>query len=239
MPDKRRHRGAHPQDKQLFAGSCLTSLRSAVTDASQLLTKGYAEKASLKLVGDHFNLTARQRLAVLRASSSDQQIERRREHQVPAPDLAGKQLVIDGYNLLITIEAALSGGYVFVGRDGCLRDLAGLHGTYRKVDETLPALALIGESLSTLNVVGTHWMLDQPVSNSGRLKGWICAMAMERGWPWDVTLVPNPDPVLAESEDIVVSADSIILDRCTLWTNLGAWIVDHHCPLARIVDLSV
>jgi hypothetical protein len=55
----------------------LPRLRQAVADFSMLLTKGYADKSSLKLVGDRFSLTQRQRVAVMRGSCSDQQLEGR------------------------------------------------------------------------------------------------------------------------------------------------------------------
>ena len=58
-------------------------------------------------------------------------------------DLAGQELWIDGFNLLILIESALAGGIILIGRDGCCRDLAGLHGTYRDVAETRTAAELI------------------------------------------------------------------------------------------------
>ena len=63
-------------------------------------------------------------------------------------------LVILAQNQLITIEAALSGGLIFRGRDGCFRDLASIHGTYRKVEETLPALNLIGSFLAEMLILG-------------------------------------------------------------------------------------
>ena len=34
----------------------------------------------------------------------------------------------------------MSGAFIFRGRDGCLRDLAGIHGTYRKVEENRPGI---------------------------------------------------------------------------------------------------
>ena len=238
MPDKRRHRGPHPMDHKLFGDPYLGVLREAVADYSLLLTKGYAEKASLKLVGDHLGLTARQRLAVLRSSCSGPQVERRRLHQVPMAELRHQRIAVDGYNLLITVEVALSGGYLFAGRDGCLRDLAGLHGTYRRVEETLPGLALIGQALSTLDVIAVHWILDQPVSNSGRLKGWLLESAQQWGWPWEVTLAPCPDRILSQSEDVVLTGDSVILDQCSRWANLGAWVINKHCTSARVIDLG-
>ena len=79
------------------------------------------------------------------------------DHLIQSGVTAGQRIAIDGYNVLITIEAAMSGGCIFKARDGCLRDLASIHGTYRKVNETIPALQLIGEFLKEKNtaVAGT------------------------------------------------------------------------------------
>jgi len=54
MPDKRTHRGPHPADEKLFAAAAVCDLQLAVADFSLLRTKGYAEKSTLKLVGDRF-----------------------------------------------------------------------------------------------------------------------------------------------------------------------------------------
>jgi len=57
MPDRRTHRGPHPEDGKLFAAAAVSDLRLALADFSLLLTKGYAEKSALKLVGDRLSLT--------------------------------------------------------------------------------------------------------------------------------------------------------------------------------------
>ncbi len=59
MPDKRTHRGPHPADEKLFDAESIGDLRLAVADLSLLLTKGYAQKSALKLVGYRFSLTER------------------------------------------------------------------------------------------------------------------------------------------------------------------------------------
>ena len=38
--------------------------------------------------------------------------------------------------MLTTIEAALAGGVILAARDGAYRDMASMHGSYRKVAET-------------------------------------------------------------------------------------------------------
>ena len=238
MPDKRIHRGPHPADNKLFAESKIADLRSALADFSLLLTKGYAEKSALKLVCDKRNLTERQRLAVMRSACSDQHLFSRKQHEVKISDLTNQPIVLDGYNVLITIEAAMSGGVIFKGRDGCYRDLASIHGTYRKVTETIPAVQLIGELLKEISVSKALWLLDSPVSNSGRLKTLIGELAAKNNWPWEVELLLSPDYELMKTEEIIASSDSVVLDGCRKWVNLAAEIIKQKLPSANVIDLS-
>jgi hypothetical protein len=238
MPDKRSHRGPHPADEKLFAPETISDLRSALADYSLLLTKGYAEKSSLKLVGDKFSLTQRQRLAIMRSACSDQQLASRSERRVELKDIAGRSIAIDGYNVLITVEAAMSGGLIFKGRDGCFRDLASIHGTYRKVAETIPAVELIGRFLHQIGAGNALWLLDSPVSNSGRLKTLIGELADKNNWNWEIELLFSPDAELIKTDQIVASSDSVILDGCRKWTNLAAEIIARRLPQAPVIHLA-
>lgn len=238
MPDKRTHRGPHPADEKLFAPDAIPVIRSALADFSLLLTKGYADKSALKLVGDRFSLTERQRLAVMRSACSDQQLASRSERCVETNNLAGKSIAIDGYNVLITIEAAMSGGVIFKGRDGCFRDLASVHGTYRKVLETIPALQLIGEFLQKADIGRILWFLDSPVSNSGRLKTHMGELTQKNNWNWEIELLLSPDAELKKTEAIVASTDSVVLDECKRWTNLTAEIITQKLSRAIMISLD-
>jgi len=238
MPDKRSHRGPHPADEKLFAPEAISDLRSALADFSLLLTKGYADKSALKLVGDKFSLTERQRLAVMRSACSDQQLANRIQKRIEVKNLAGGSIAVDGYNVLITVEAAMSGGVIFAGRDGCYRDLASIHGTYRKVTETIPALQLIGKFLQELDMGSVLWLLDSPVSNSGRLKTLIGELAEQNNWRWEIELLLSPDAELIRIDSIVASSDSVILDGCRRWVNLATEIVKQNLSSAWIIDLA-
>ena len=238
MPDKRAHRGQHPSDATLFAGDKIPDIQQAVTDYSLLLSKGYAEKSSLKLVGDRFTLTERQRLAVMRSSCSEEQRASRKSRQLDINAVAGQMIAIDGYNLLITIEAAMSGGLIFRGRDRCCRDLASIHGTYRRVNETQPAIELIGGFLRQIGISQALWLLDSPVSNSGRLKTLLRELAEKNNWKWEIELVTSPDAVLIKGEKIVASSDSVVLDKCGKWVDLAGEIIKNRIPAAKIIDLG-
>jgi hypothetical protein len=238
LSDIRTHRGPHPEDHRLFGPAMHPRLAAATDDLSWLLSRGYAAPSSLKLVGDRYALEDRQRTAVARCACSDEDLSRRKVHETAASALAGQPLWLDGYNVLTTVEAALSGGVILAARDGTYRDMASMHGSYRKVSETLPALRCIGQTLAELGASPCRWLLDRPVSNSGRLKRIVEDLAAEAGWLWSVELVDDPDKVLGGAEPIVATADSAILDRCRAWFNLARETLVRRVPDARVLRMG-
>jgi hypothetical protein len=237
VPDARTHRGAHPEDARLFAPDQLPVLRQASTDLGWLLDHGYAMRSALALVGDRHALTQRQRQAVARVVCSADQAQRRIDHEIGNEAVRGREVWIDGYNLLILVETALGGGVIFVGRDGAYRDLASLHGTYRAVSETEPALRLIGGTMAAWGAKTCRWFLDRPVSNSGRLRTLMLELAGANGWPWEVQLEFSPDTLLAYAAEVVATSDSVVLDRCARWFNAAAQIISTRIPNAQPVRL--
>lgn len=241
MPDRRTHRGRHPEDRRLFGSARQAeTLKRAAREYAWLLSHAYASDAALKLVGDHYQLAARQRMALRRATCTDESLARRRATCVATGELACEPVAVDGYNVLITIESALAGGLILVGRDGCHRDLASVHGTYRRVEETEPALRLIMSYVSALAVPHVDWYLDAPVSNSGRLKVMMAELLDTLDVPpgtWNIELVDSPDRLLQAGGHTVVTTDSAVLDRCPRWCNLAAELVNARVPGAWKLNL--
>src|ERR1700741_2832865 len=98
MPDIRKHRGAHPDDRKLFSDDQLPGLRTAVSELSWLLTRDYSMKGAVKLVCDRHALTDRQNLPLSRAACSDQSKARRANSQIEINQLEAVDLIIDGFN---------------------------------------------------------------------------------------------------------------------------------------------
>ena len=237
-PDRRKHRGAHPSDARLFADEWLPTLRLAAGELSWLLGRGYQPKSALKLVGDRHGLRERQRLGVVRAACSDESRARREARRRDVGGVAGADLIVDGFNLVIAVEAALGGGVLIRGRDGCVRDLSSVHGSYRAVEETERAILLAGAALEALGPRSVLWLLDRPVSNSGRLAQKIRGLAGERGWPWEVEVEFNPDRSILASPRLAVTSDSTILEGVAAWVDFAGFLVARHVPRAWVVDLS-
>jgi len=231
MPNRQHHRGAHPEDVRLFDRTQLKRMRPAAEEIVWLLGRGYPLATAVEVVGNHHQLEARQRLALQRMLCSPEQRQKRQERAIERTDARGRTLLIDGFNLIITIEVALSGGLILDCADGTVRDLAGLHGSYRPVHETDPALDHIGRELRALSPGGVRFFLDAPVSNSGRLCKRILDAARHWPFPADAEVVPSPDAILARAEN-AVTADATVLDRCASWLNLARFVVDRHIPAA-------
>lgn len=237
--DHREHRGPHPEDEKWFAFDQLPALRQAVFELSWLLSRGYQLNSSLKLVGDRHGLRDRQRLAVSRAACSDQSLTKRTRSCLSLEMVHDNNLVIDGFNLIITLEAALSRGVLLLCRDGCLRDMSSVHGSYRSVQETEQAIKLVGHFLETKQPHAVHWFLDKPISNSGRLAQKIRGIASHHHWPWTVELVFNPDQTLISSHQLVISSDAVILDKADQWVNLCRSLVEKQISNLWLLDFSI
>lgn len=237
-PDTRHHRGAHPADHELFGPDQMRKLRRAVGELSWLLSRGYNITSSLKLVGDRHGLRERQRLAVSRSSCSDQDKKRRKDHRVSVEQLQYQPVIVDGFNLIITLEAALSKGPLLIGVDESIRDLSGVHGSYRSVQETDRAISMVGEALEDLGASSVQWLLDRPVSNSGRLAAKIADVGRQREWPWNVEVVLNPDSIITSSPAVAITSDSSVLDQVERWADLKSYLLARQIPDAWLVDLS-
>lgn len=235
---EQRHRGMHLNDQALFSGEPLLRLRDAVYEFCWLLNRGYARHSVMQLVGDHHQLVKRQRLAISRAACSNTSRELRKTTCLPIEQIKDRQLVIDGFNLIISVETAMAGGLLLHCCDGCIRDIAGIHGTYRLVHETRQAVELIGNVLQAFSPASVLWLFDKPVSNSGRLAEMVRDMATVHHWNWQAELIDNPDQVIRNSGKVAITSDSAILDGGVQWVNLGAYLTTNHFHESWLIDFS-
>lgn len=231
------HRGAHPRDAEQFAQSDLSRLRRAVHDLSWLRSRGYGDSAAQKLVGDRYRLKRRQRNAVARSACSDREKKHRLQALLSPEDLAGQHLEIDVFNVLITVEGALGGAYLFTGRDHAFRDVDPVRGTYRLVEETEPALRALRKTLLDLSVSGVTWHLDAQVSNVGRVKTRLQKKAPSAGMTWKINVEPDVDASLKGASGPVATSDSEIIDESVSWIHLEATVISHHSIPANVRDL--
>lgn len=214
-------RGYVPDDERNFSPESIEKLRVASRHVLYLINEGYDLKQASTFVGNHFLLSERQRLAVMRSLATAEQLAMRKAKLLTAAEAAGRDVWIDGFNTVITLEVLKCDSILFSCMDGTVRDLASLRGTYRIIPETEDAVRLLFDSLEEMEIRSATVLLDQPVSNSGRLKALFAGLAADYPFDLDIQIQKDVDRELYEKEN-VISSDSIILDRCLSWINLAA-----------------
>ena len=220
-------RGFVPEDVKNFSLEALLIMRTASRHVCYLINEGYDLKQAATFVGNHYLLSERQRLAIMRSVATKAQIENRQKKQVPmtAQALSGREVWIDGFNTIITLEVLLSDSILFSCMDGTIRDLAALRGTYRLISETEAAIRMMFDFLQEAEVSRVNILLDQPVSNSGRLKTCMAEIGEEYPFALDIQILREVDRDLYDKE-LVITSDSIILDHCISWVNLTRGCLD-------------
>jgi len=224
-------RGYDPGDEEAFGARHEAAMAAAAEEIRWLLARGYEAKPAVTFVGNHYQLSLRQRMALKRMLASPEDSAARKRKELGT--LSG-EVLMDGLNTIITLEVALSDSVVTEGDDGAFRDIADIHGTFRIVDKTLKAANLIFDELSAYPIERLTILLDRPVSNSGRLKALLEEKGRRCSFPIEVLLPDCPDREM-EGKERVISSDAVVLDRCVSWFNLTGRIIREKIPEAWIV----
>ncbi|MFL0249993.1 DUF434 domain-containing protein [Clostridium neuense] len=230
-------RGFDAEDSRWFSKEEILKLKKAQEEVFWLLNRNYSINSIMNFVGGHYQFSIRQRQALKRSTGSKKDIERRILKSIPCENIKDDNIYIDGFNLIITMEVALSGGILVIGNDSTVRDIAGIQGSYRLIDKTDKALEILGKAFNDFKAKNVKFFLDSPVSNSGRLKERILLHSISWHCSTSVDLVPNADMILCNTGRVVTS-DSIILDKCKSWFNLARKIIEDYVPNAKLVNLS-
>ncbi len=228
-------RGFVATDERDFSGDSLVLLRRASEDMYYLLNRGYPVESSARFVGDHYRLSERQRLALARTISPRERIISRKSREVE--DIQGETIYIDGFNVIIGLEIAFSGSMLFRCMDGAIRDLAGLHGSYKLIPQTDLAIKAMLKTLDSLGIGKAVIYLDKPISNSGRLKQKIFELAEDIGFELEV-MTENAVDAILKTKPLVASGDAIILDECGQWFGLAERVIADHIGEYDYIDIS-
>ena len=136
----------------------------------------------------------------------------RREKRTPLKELSGREVAIDGYNVLITVESLLLGAPVYLCDDGFLRDARGIFRRYRSSIVTDQALSEILSLLKESGVGGAMVLLDQQISRSGELASEIRERMAELEVLGSAKTAPDVDRRLKRAKSPVATGDGTIID---------------------------
>jgi hypothetical protein len=136
----------------------------------------------------------------------------RRLKLVDIKALHGKDVFVDGYNVLITVESMIEGCPVYLCDDGLLRDIRGIFRSYKPSGATDSALQ---EIINFLNFAGpdrVEILLDRQISMSGDLAARIRGMMTNRDVPWTARTARDVDHQLKLMKGVIATSDGNVID---------------------------
>jgi hypothetical protein len=200
-------------------------LQKAAEDFRYLLNRGYPRKASLELVGNRYKLTFNHRHLLHRGVFSHSDSESRRKKIISIKEVKNKDLAIDGHNVLITIEAGLSGRPLILADDGFIRDISGLSGSFKKTEVTEKALQWIVALLKKWGPRHTLFLFDAPISKSGILAKELRTLLKKENLPGDALAMKVPEKTLIGFQGVIATSDTAIIDRSEKVIDLAGEII--------------
>ncbi|UGV41573.1 DUF434 domain-containing protein [Methanococcoides orientis] len=183
-------------------------------DIRYLLTRGYVRKTAITFVSNHYQLTEHERHVLARLVFSPETAESRMKKKLKCSQLEGCDVLIDGYNVIITIESSLKNETIWYADDSFLRDTSGIFRNHRVTDTTYMAVDEMLSTLSTLKLRSATILLDSQMSNSGKLAQFIRERAESNNFKADSKTSKHVDFDLkkAGTSAVIATADGIIVD---------------------------
>ncbi len=207
--------------------------RNSIADLTYLLDRGYPKKQAIELVGNRYRLDSEERKILYRGVFDTQSAVRRKAKQCALSRI--ERILIDGYNVLITLESYLKGKMVFRSLDGFVRDIAGQYGDYTFDDFTRRSAGLLvqfitsGVIKSSKHFTGGVLFLDYPVSKSGELAAYLRRLFDNVHLSIEVSAVQSPDFMIikggVQKGTAVASSDTVILEKVSLVCDVPAFII--------------
>lgn len=195
------------------AQKILSRLESPIIEFRFLLDRGYKRTHALRFVGEHHQLESTHRNVLERVVFPEEEARKRKKHLVSAKDLSGQDIVIDGFNILISLDCLKTQAPLFLADDGVYRDIAARKGI-KNLQTIRENLTMLCELFSTLGVNQVLFIFDQQVSRSGEIAALTRAVIKETALVGQGITEPQTDRAVinASEKAVVCSSDRVIID---------------------------
>ncbi|MFX0091840.1 MAG: DUF434 domain-containing protein [Candidatus Hodarchaeota archaeon] len=208
-------------------------VKQAFQDVIYLIERGYHKNSSINFVTSRYLLNTLEKNIVFRTAAP---LHLRKEFmKKKIPNLKEREIAIDGFNILITVEKILQGSnLLFKALDTFLRDVSAVYGKYTLDKLTTKTMNLIITSLEKLEIKRAVFLLDSAVSRSGELAAKFRRLKPEN-FDWEARTSRYPDIEVLEY-GIVLSHDSEVAKKAKKIFDLPLWILNHQSSSVIYTD---
>lgn len=209
----------------------IPKLDNATYDLKFLLNRGYKKKSALDFISNKYLLNIDERNYLVRKTFSNDTSISRIVKIKDLSDIRDKNILIDGYNVLITVELICKKDYhsIIMCDDGVIRDLKAVFGKYRIGSYTEKALKTLMGIFKLYKPNFVKFFYDSPVSRSGELS--MLTKSLLKNYEINGTAITerNVDyELIKESkrdDKIVATSDGAIIDMVDEIVDIPYWIL--------------
>ena len=205
-----------------YARALRHEVLKAAEDYRYLLDRGYNPSSALDLITSRYLLSREERVLLYRCVHSSEDAAEIISKIVDSSEIKGKELVVDGYNVILTVASGVEGRTLYLCDDTFVRDLRSVRVRNFTSSSLLTAIKLISEKVEELKPSRITLFLDRNVSWSARHAE---AIKQEIRENVHVILASKADTSVIKEGGIASSSDYLILEKSSHVYDLAGEII--------------
>ena len=202
-----------------FSGPDLKEkLLKPARDIRSILRWGYPKFATIRFVADHSQLTVEERHILTRVIMPPDKIVSRIRKKIACNGIRDRDLLLDGYNVLLSVDSLLKKEPMWFCDDGYIRDTRYYFNKTRQAEDIEEALNSVIEFFFEARPKSVTFLLDAQISRSGELAGLIRRKLKEHGISGEARTSKTTDFDLKteggnpKNNIVVATSDGIVID---------------------------
>ena len=230
-------KGTYEGPFYLYGSHMREKLLKPARDIRRILLWGYPKFATIRFVADHFQLNVEERHILTRIIVPPERIASRISKKVAFIDTRYKDILLDGYNVLLSVDSLLRKKPIWLCDDGYVRDTRCYFSKAKQVEDLEKSLDLVIKFLCEAHPKSVIFLLDAQISRSGELAGFIRYKMEEHGIPGEARISKTTDFELKAYEDkayeegqknnlVVATSDGIVIDSVSQAIDIPACLME-------------
>jgi hypothetical protein len=204
--------------------SKLERLKDPACDLRFLLDRGYNRKTAINVVSNKYRLDSKDRNILYRTIFSQKNAKERKKKLVRIGEIKGREIIIDGYNVLITVESMLRKKELFLCDDGFVRDVSATFGKHKITKTTSLALEKILKALKENRPEKVVVVFDSKVSFSGEMCRLVRKKLDEFGLKGEAFVSDKTDFEIKNFRGIVCTSDTAVIEKAEKVLDLPSFL---------------
>ncbi len=198
-------------------------LLSAARELAALAYRGYPEKPSFSLISAKYSLSDKELFALRKIVRWPEEATTNSLKRIPPEFAFGKEIRVDGYNVLGTIQAFIKGEPVFLSNDGFVRDITSAYRSFHQRKIADKAIGLLITELEKIRPREVLVLFDQPISRSGELSARVRNFLASTKIKGDAKTEKSVDTEVSRGE-IAASSDVAVIRKANAVLDLPSLV---------------